>query len=131
METFGLVIIILFGISLFYFFRDRDKMLSSKVDSYGGMRVKYKTIIEALLKDPQARVTKEERDMIIISLKSPNTMTSFVIIQNFYDVEIVWNADLAHLGKYHHKWVYNAATNQDLILKDIRNHIFQIAAKVM
>ena len=46
------------AIIIFYFLRDRDKMLNAQVDGHGGIKEKYSELIEWLLSDPNAKLVK-------------------------------------------------------------------------
>lgn len=130
MQTIIIVILIIFAISLFNFFKDRDKALSANVDSAGGMMQKYNKIVQALLSDPLAKIEKIERDQIIISLRTSNTFTTFFILDSFEDVEITWNADLGTLGKHKKTWTFKSNSSQEIMLQVIKEYMNSMSKRI-
>ena len=111
-----IIILAIIGIVLFYFFRDRDKMLESKVDNQGGMRRKYSLIIDNLTSEPEAVVSKVTRDFIQISCEKRTTATYFNITEDFDGVEIVWEARLGTMGNHKKRWRFPNNISQEQIL---------------
>ena len=106
------------AIIIFYFLRDRDKMLNAQVDGHGGIKEKYSELIEWLLSDPNAKLVKVQRDHIQISNVMNSTSTHFFITENFNKVDIEWKAVLGAMGNHKKQWSFTQyTTNEDIILK--------------
>lgn len=113
-----IIVIIIIGIVIFFFLRDRDKMLDSQVDGHGGMKQKYSKLIEWMTSDPKAKIVKISRDHIQISCVMQTTATHFFITETFSGVEIEWKAILGMMGNHKMKWKFpSTISDEDIILK--------------
>ncbi len=122
MQTFGILIVLIFGVSIYYFFKDRDAHLKSSVDSQGGFKKKYAYLISRLLKEPNSRIIKSERDSVIIEQKTGLGDGIYIITEFMGDLEIIWKADLGRFGKEYKKWNYNSSVDQVKIIRDIHEY---------
>lgn len=114
-----ITIIVILGIIIYFFLRDRDKMLQSQVDNFGGMERKYSLIIEWLTNNPNSRITKKTRDHIEITATYPSSTTKFLITQNFNSIKIDWLSNLGILGNHQLNWNFPDNTNQEIIIEKI------------
>ncbi|WP_415374591.1 hypothetical protein [Patiriisocius sp. Uisw_017] len=101
------------GVVIFYFLKDRNKMLETTVDNEGGMRQKYRDLIGWLTDDPNAKVTKVTRDHVEVTNKMPTTTTTFFITENFDGVDIEWNAQLGAMGNHKQNWKFPKGTSEE------------------
>lgn len=101
-----LTITIIIGVILFFFLRDRDKMLDQQVDRAGGMRNKYSELIGVLTADARAKITHETRDHVQISLVQPGSATHILITESFSCVLIEWICEAGYLGTHRLKWEF-------------------------
>ena len=63
--------IIVIGIIVFIIYRltkEHDEYVDKHITSFGGMRVKYKSLIDYLIEPQGARIIKEANEYIVISL---------------------------------------------------------------
>ena len=60
------IIVATIGVIIFFFLRDRDKMLDSQVDNLGGIKEKYSEIIEWMTLEPKAKVVKATSVKLIL-----------------------------------------------------------------
>lgn len=112
------IIVIIIGVIIFFFLRDRDKMLNSQVDGHGGMKQKYSQLIEWMLNDPKAKLVKVSRDHVQISCVMQSTATHFFITETFSGVEIDWKAHLGIMGNHKLTWKFpSSISDDDIILK--------------
>ncbi|WP_133256599.1 hypothetical protein [Flavobacterium tibetense] len=114
-----IIIITIIGVIIYYFLKDRDKMLETQVDNFGGMKRKYSLLIEWLTSDPKARITKTTRDHIEISCIYPSSITKFLITENFNFVEIDWISNLGVMGNHKLNWKFPNNTHQESIIEKI------------
>ena len=98
-----MVWIIFIGVLIFILrgFISRDQVFTQQVDSYGGMRKKYSTIINAILQgDSIAQITNSTRDEIIIYCQGDYGLyTRFIIKEAPRTTHIFWECDSGPLGK--------------------------------
>lgn len=113
------VILVIIGLILYYFFRDRDKMLETQVDSEGGMQNKYSLLIDWLTNHPDARITKVRRDYVQISMIGQTTATYFSITENFEKVEVEWDARLDIMGNHRLYWSFASRAPQQIMIEKI------------
>ena len=118
-----LVILVIIGVIIFFFLRDRDKMLNIKVDSYGGMEKKYSQIVEWMTQEPGAKIVNITRDHIQTSYITQTTATYFFITETFNGVEIEWDARLGFSGNHKLKWKFQPNTNEEVIIVRIGTEI--------
>lgn len=125
-----IVVISIIGIIIYNFFKDRDKMLESQVDNFGGMNKKYSLLIEWLTSDPKAQITKNSRDHIEISCVYPSSITKFFITENFNTVEVEWVSNLGIMGNHKLDWKFPSNMNQEMIIEKIGTDLHNYENKV-
>lgn len=120
------LIIGIIGVVIYFFLKDRDKMLEASVDNKGGMRQKYSDLIGWLTDDPNAKITNVTRDHVTIVNRMPTTKTTFLITENFDGVDIEWYAELGSMGNHNKKWKFPKGTSEEtMVIKigtDLQNH---------
>ena len=125
-----IIILVIIGIVIFYFFKDRDKMLEKQVDDFGGMKNKYSLLIEWLTSDPNSHITKVTRDHVEISCIYPSSVTVFLITENFNSVEIDYSANLGVIGKHELNWQFPNNMNQESIIEKVGTDLHNYADKI-
>ena len=126
-----IIILAIIGIVLFYFLRDRDKMLEHKVDKHGGMKQKYCLLLEWLTIDPNSKITKITRDNVQVSYVLQTTATYWNITEHFRGVEIEWDSRLGMMGNHKLKWNFDSSTSQEQMIKKIGMELAQYSDKIM
>jgi hypothetical protein len=102
------------------FFSAREVMLQEQVDNHGGMKKKYAILIDYLLSGESypGRIVKEERDMIYIIGKEPDSEFHYVIKELFDGVMIDMNYISLMFGKHNRKIRFSTFdSNTDMIRK--------------
>lgn len=85
-----IIIIAIVGYIIYKYFSDRNKLLS-RIESKGGLQVKYQKLISILLGElPGARIIQVTRDTIVINWN----MGQFTIFQLFDKIRITWRMNL-------------------------------------
>jgi len=125
-----LIIIIIVGVIIFYFLRDRDKMLAIQVDNEGGIKKKYEELVNWLTDDPNAKITKLTRDHIQITLLGRTTSTNFFITETFGGVEIEWTTNLGPLGIHKKNWTFESGTSNEDIIEVIGIYLQEYQRKI-
>jgi hypothetical protein len=84
--------VVIFCIVVYFIYsliKNRDLMLSSQVDSIGGMMNKYRYLVEQLCHHPDAKVIRLGRDHIhIVVTNNGGIRHEFLITENFGVVDI-------------------------------------------
>ena len=118
-----LLIIFIVGVVIFFFLKDRNKMLETQIDLEGGIINKYSKIVQVLTNDRNAKITKTKRDFIEITYKLSSTSTVFQILEVFGGVEIKWLNDFGVLGKHNLNWFFKHPIQEEEILEKIMSDI--------
>ncbi|MFC6269877.1 hypothetical protein [Frigoriflavimonas asaccharolytica] len=118
-----ITILIILGIIIFFFLKDRDKSLENQVDTKGGIRNKYKLLVEFLSNHPNANITKITRDYIKIDCIMQTTSATYEILQNFNQVEVFWYSNLGLMGQHKLKWSFNSNTSQEQMIEKIHKDL--------
>lgn len=126
-----IIVLVIAGVVIFYFLKDRDTMLEQNTDSYGGMRQKYANVIAFLTEEPTAKVVKVTRDHIHISNSMNRTRTDFFFTENFDGLEAEWNADLNIMGKHKLKWKFKTDTPEEQIIEKMMLDMDEYSKKNM
>jgi len=125
-----LLVIVIIGVIIFYFLKDRDKMLEQKVDNFGGMKQKYSVLINWLTNHPQAKITKINRDFIQVSLVLQTTATYWNITENFKGVDIEWDSRFGAMGNHKLKWNFDQSTSQEAMVEKIGIDLAEYGGKI-
>ena len=114
-----LVILIIIALVLFFFLRDRDKMLSSSVDNAGGIKAKYAILIEALMASSSSKLTSVTRDGFKVECRMQTTYTSYEVAQNFGSTDIMWIGLMGLAGEHKKNWTFPEGTEQKKMIEVI------------
>ena len=108
---------------MFRFFRDIEKQ-KRKIETEGGMRVKYNTLVNYFLTGHQnCKVHQETADSILIGAISYGGQTSFELVQTFGSITIVWRSESPLFGKHKLEWQFPEYTNQEKIINQINSEL--------
>lgn len=118
-----ITIVIIFGIIIFFFLKDRDKSLQNQVDANGGIHNKYHLLIGFLSNHPNAKITKITRDYIKIDCMMQTTSATYEILQNFNEIEVFWNSNLGLMGQHKLKWSFNSTMPQEKMIAKIHEDL--------
>ena len=118
-----IIILIIFGIIIFFFLKDRNKSLENQVDANRGIQNKYHLLIKFLSNHPDAKITKITRDYIKIDCVMPSTSATYEIFQNFNEVEVFWYSNLGLLGQHKLKWSFISSMPQEKMIDKIHQDV--------
>ena len=114
-----IIVIGIVVIMLIRFANDSNKQANAVIKQ-GGMRVKYKTLVNYLLKqDPNAKITQETNTLITIGLYGISGSTVFIISQAYGQVHIQWKANSNVFGNHQLEWYFNEFLDQTKMIEKI------------
>lgn len=97
------IIICIIGFVLFNFLSDKEENLKT-IDSQGGLKKKYDTLISRLW-DDNSEITRLTRDTICFKVKTKYYLHQFTIFQTFGKVTITWDSKSA-LSTFSEQWEF-------------------------
>lgn len=116
-----LIIVVIFGWSIIKFLKANNEQASS-VAKQGGMRKKYRTLVNHFLSGrSDCRVVRETGTSIVVGSSSAGGSTYFDIVQTFGTVTVVWRSSSVMLGKHKIEWEFNEFMDQNDMIKKIDN----------
>lgn len=105
------------------FTNDSNKQANAVIKQ-GGMRRKYKTLINYLLnQDANAKIIQESNTLISIGLSGISGYTVFLISQAYGKVHIQWKANSSVLGNHKLEWYFDEFLDQAKIIEKITNDL--------
>ncbi|HJG14286.1 MAG TPA: hypothetical protein K8V07_20480 [Bacteroides xylanisolvens] len=118
-----IIVIGIVVIMLIRFANDSNKQANAIIKQ-GGMKVKYKTLINYLLsQDPNAKIVQETNTLISIGLLGISGSTIFIVSQAYGEVHIQWKVDSNVFGKHQMEWYFNEFLDQTKMIEKITNDL--------
>lgn len=108
---------------LFHFYQKNSEIKNRQIDLYGGIKNKYKTLINSLSNHPNANIIKESNSHVHIRMRANFTATNFVINSYVDTIEIEWIGEFASLGTHKKKWTFAQNYPQENMLNEINSFI--------
>ena len=117
-------IILIIGVAILVkFFADLNKQANS-VTKQGGMRHKYKQLVDyALALSPRTRIIQETSTFINIGASSPVGPFAFMITHSFGFVIIQWKLESSIFGKHQLEWKFGEFDDQQKMIMKIENDL--------
>jgi len=126
-----IIIILIVAFIIGKFLYDTNKQADT-VAKQGGMRTKYRTLINHFLSSaPQTRIFDEGAAFITIGVSNIGGTTTFDIQQTYGRVTIRWKVNSPVFGKHNLEWSFNEFEDQDKIIGKIENDLSKYQANVM
>jgi len=125
-----IIIIAVLIFVIFKFLYDRNKQ-ASKITKEGGMKNKYRELIEFLMRDSRTKIFQETSDSITLGISSLGGTTLFILIQTFGHVTVQWKVDNPLLGKHKLEWRFDEYDDQEIMTEKIANDIQKYQDNVM
>lgn len=132
------LLLLIIGFIVAKFLYDRNKQ-SQRIQSQGGMRIKYNKLISELMEgNSRTRIINETPDSITVGLISSGGETIFILTESFGTLNVRWKTDGPVFGKEELNWDFSEAQDQEemaykimmdvgeIQIKNIRNHGFDI-----
>lgn len=115
------IILLIVALIIGKFFYDRNQQ-AAKIAKEGGMRRKYRILIEHLMSgDSRSRIFQETSDTITVGLSNMGGSTLFVLTQTFGKLTVQWKVDSPMFGKHKMEWDFPEYGDQDQMLERILN----------
>lgn len=125
------IILIIGVIMLVKFFVDLNKQ-ANYVTKQGGMRTKYKKLLDyALALSSKARIVQETSTFINIGASLPGGSFAFMITHSFGSVIIQWKLESSIIGKHQLEWQFGEFDDQQKMIEKIENDIDKYQNNVM
>lgn len=114
-----IIIVVVFIIGKFLY--DRNKQ-ASKITMEGGMRNKYRDLIEFLMSgDSRSKIFQETSDSITLGISNAGGTTLFILTQTFGKVTVQWKVDSPVFGKHKMEWDFQEYGDQEQMAERIAN----------
>lgn len=105
---------------------------ASKVTMEGGMRNKYRVLIEYLMSgDSRTRILNERYDSITVGLANMGGTTLFILTQTFGNVTVQWKIDSPVFGKHKMEWDFPEYGDQEKMMEIIANDLEKFQQNLM
>lgn len=118
--------IIIIGVILFViikFASDNNKQANA-VAKQGGMRNKYRTLVDfALAGHQHSHIVREDGTSITVGCGSPGGSTYFDIVQTFGTVSIKWRSTSIVMGNHKLEWQFDEFMDQEKMIDKINHDI--------
>lgn len=127
-----IIIFVIVIISIIGFTKDLSKETKS-VQKQGGMRVKYRILINHFLdgNDNKARIIQETSTFINIGFTSAGGRTAIFITHTFGKVVIEWKVDSPVFGKHQLKWQFDENADQREMAEKVENEAFKYQSGIL
>lgn len=118
-----IVILIIVASIIGKFLYDRNQQ-ASKINKEGGMRNKYRELIEFLMRGhSSSRFLHEDSDSITLGVSNSGGTTLFILTQTFGQVTIQWKVDSPVFGKHMLEWDFPEYGSQEMMAETMSNDI--------
>ena len=112
-----IVIVVIFVIYLVT--KDHNEVIKTNVTNYGGMKEKYKILVEYLTQHPSSRISQITKDSIIIS----SSTYTFTIDYMGNGTEINLTGFIPLIGRFSKRWKYPEGYPQEKVIEEIENYL--------
>ena len=127
---FALIFIIILVIIIKFIYDLSDQ--KRQVARQGGMRHKYRHLVELLLgDDPRTKVFNETGDSISLGISNAGGTTLYTLTQTFGRVTVVWKVDNPVYGRHRLEWEFNEFKDQDEMMAIIANDLIKYQTNVL
>lgn len=126
-----IVIIVIVVFIIGKFLLDKNEQ-AGKITMQGGMKNKYKELIEYLMSgDMRTRIFEETSDSLTLGLSNAGGSTLFVLIQSFGKVTVQWKLNSPIYGKHKLEWSFDEFKDQEEMADVIFNNIAKYDKNLM
>ena len=105
---------------------------SSQISAQGGMREKYRILINHLMSgDPRSRVIREDRSAMLVGMSSAGGSTTFDVVQTFGNVTVKWNVKSPVFGNHSVEMSFPEEMDQDEMYERLEAKIASYQANLL
>lgn len=102
------------------------------VTKQGGMRNKYRTLVDYILSgDSRARIVQEKATFLAIVLSTVGGRTEFLLQQTFGKITIQWRMESPVFGKHKLEWSFEEFMDQNLMIEKIESDIGEYTKNIL
>ena len=96
----------------------------SQVAAEGGMRQKYRVLIDHLMSgDPRIQIIREDRTAVLVGMSSVGGSTTFDVVQTFGSVTVKWNVNSPLFGRHSVEMSFPESMDQNEMAERLENKI--------
>ena len=96
----------------------------SQVAAEGGMRQKYRVLIDHLMSgDPRSSIIREDRTAVLVGMSSIGGSTTFDVVQTFGNVTVKWNVNSPLFGKHSVEMSFPEGMDQNEMAERLENKV--------
>lgn len=126
-----IIILIVLAFIIGKFLYDKNQQ-AVKITKEGGMRNKYRVLIEFLMSaDPRSKIFEEKSDSLTLGLSNIGGTSLFILMQTFGYVTVKWKSDSPIFGKHKMEWDFPENGDQEKMAERIANDIEKYNQKFM
>ena len=104
---------------LVYLFLNTKNNEVNKVNTQGGMYVKYNTLISYFLEIPNIEIERKTSTSIILAVKDRYVVTRYTINHGFNEVHVFWNHTSIMFGEHSLHWYFPEYHPQEFMIATI------------
>lgn len=126
---FVIIVIVLFIIGKFLYDRETQ---ASKIQKEGGMRNKYKSLLEFLMASDGTKIFEEKVDSITVGVSGSSGAVLFTLTQTFGNVNVQWKiVNNPIFGNHKLEWSFQEYGDQNQMIDRIMNDTMKYQSNVM
>lgn len=128
------ILIIIALVVIFIIIGARNSMksfINNKVTTRGGMLIIFKTLIDGLLQDDNARIFKVTDNSISLGVTNIDGTTMFRINQLYDKVSVDWKLSSITYGNHILRWEFPDQLDQNKMLETITSHVIKHSDKLI
>ncbi|MFW6046615.1 MAG: hypothetical protein ACOCP4_02350 [Candidatus Woesearchaeota archaeon] len=125
------IILIIVAFIIGKFLYDRNQQ-AAKITMEGGMRNKYRYLIEFFMSgDSRTKIYQETSDSITMGISNMGGTTLFILTQTFGKVTVQWKVDSPVFGKHKMEWEFPEYGDQEKMAERIANDTGKYQQNIM
>ncbi|PHS10023.1 MAG: hypothetical protein COA88_03050 [Kordia sp.] len=122
--------VLFIGGVLIYLFISTKKDEINKVNSEGGLEVKYRVLLKYFMEIPNVQIERKSSTSIILAIKDTHVVTRYTISHGFGNINVYWDHNSAMFGKHSLKWCFPEDYSQYLMLSTIEHEYEEYQKKL-
>ena len=124
--TWAIIFLIIVGFIFYFSKKDYKENIDKNINPFGGMRVKYKVLIDFLVFEGGLNISKITNDRV--ELKTNSAIWDLDYIG--HNLEINMKALIPIYGNISKKWIYPDGYPQEKMIEEIKNYFDWLANNI-